>query len=70
MSTQTIDFDHDGWKVEKRPNGRMQITGRSPRNTQQALFDIVSIEDPSEPGQPAIATNAAGMRIELVKASG
>lgn len=68
MATQIIDFDRDGWKVERRPDGRMQITGRSPRNTQHALFDIMSVEDPGEPGKPTVAINADGQRYELVKA--
>lgn len=63
-----IEFDSDGWKVEKRPGGLMQITGRSPGNIRHALFEIATIEEPDEPGKPTIAINADGQRYELVRA--
>ena len=70
MPTEIIEFDQHGWKVAKLPGGLMQITGRSPENTRHALFEIASIEEPTEPGKPTIAINADGQRYELVRDEG
>ena len=68
MSTQIIEFDKKGWQVEKRPGGLMQITGRSPANTRHALYEIATIQEPTEPGMPTLAINADGQRYELIRA--
>lgn len=67
MSDMQIDFDRDGWTVTVSANGRMQISGRTPRSTPQVLFDIVEIEEPMKPGEPTVAMNIHGQRLELVK---
>jgi hypothetical protein len=66
VTNQKIEFDSNGWQVEKLPGGLMQITGRSPHNIRHALFEIATVEE--EPGKPTIAINTDGQRYELIKA--